>query len=576
MATKFGYVERNLENDVNWANVGKGFSDMLLAERDERKAKKKNLDDLMGDTLEGFRKNAPIGYNTTFNDHMIGLGANSSSFVLAANKDLKAGNITPEEYMRKLHRLNSSADTTFDLANNYNKLYEDKLKRMDAKDSGNVEQAAFEAMSKLVDFNKHDFMIDGDGTIVAAPLITDENGVTRLDANNARSVQAIFNLAQNNVDRFDVDGSIEEQVARLGKDILGTDVAATYGKAGLRRVISDMSKNSPEKYKKFKEKSLKSMLVNDLDVASILTDYSSDYDTTTDKKEWLANKDKFIYVDIENGKEIVIGDLTEKQKEDAMNILDIAWEGQVDTSSVDTATEKKEKSFAEKEYGWNNARNKEQNKTMMSQLAVLYGGREEDMKPAIAYFKGLNPLLHDIERSNTGTTVVFRDPKTNKLVRSSETPFGSSFDIYAKSATSLTGLKDANEALKSLDLKNVELDDNGNVEFKEYKGKIFQNPDTPAASGDSYTQFSAHLNNKIKTGSTDADITSALSGTGYEVVKGKLKLGGKDVGTRTYDLSDSQDIEDLKTEVLTSDAATKYLTANKLRGSTGGSGGVVR
>ena len=343
MATKFGYVERNLENDVNWAQVGKGFSDMLLAERDEREAKKGNLDDLMAKTQEGLR-NTPLGYNTTFNDQMVGLGANSSAFVLAANKDLKAGRITPEDYMRKLHRVNSSADTTFALANSYNEIYEDKLKRMDDKTSGNVEQAAFEAMSNLVDFNKHDFMIDQDGTIVAAPLITDENGITTLDTKNAKSVQAIFNLAQNKVDRFDVQGSIETQVARLGKDILGTDVAATYGKAGMKKVIQDMSKNSPDKYKNFKEGVLKEMLVNDLDVASILTDYSPDYETTTDKKKWLANKDKYVYVDIDNGKEILIGELTEKQKEDAMNILDNAWEGQVDTSSVETATAKKERS----------------------------------------------------------------------------------------------------------------------------------------------------------------------------------------------------------------------------------------
>ena len=337
MATKFGYVERNLENDVNWANVGKGFSDMLLAERDERKAKKVALDDAMQQTQEGLRKNAPLGYNTDFNDRMIGLAANSNAFVLAANKDLKAGRITPEEYMRKLHRVNSSADTTFALANNYNAIYEDKLKRMDAKDSGNVEQVSFEAMSKLVDFNKHDFMIDENGTIVAAPLITDENGITSLDTKNARSVQAIFNLAQNTVDRFDVQGSIQEQVARLGKDILGTDVAATYGKQGMKRVIQDMSKNSPDKYKNFKEKALKSMLVNDFDVASILTDFTSDYEATTDKKKWLANKDKYVYVDIENGKEILIGELTEKQKEDAMNILDNVWEGQVSTSDVSDA-----------------------------------------------------------------------------------------------------------------------------------------------------------------------------------------------------------------------------------------------
>ena len=345
MATKFGYVERNLENDVNWANVGKGFSDMLLAERDERAAKKGALDDAMQETQEGLRKNAPIGYNTDFNDRMIGLAANSNAFVLAANKDLKSGNITPEDYMRKLHRVNSSADTTFALANNYNKLYEDKLKRMDAKDSGNVEQAAFEAMSKLVDFNKHDFMIDENGTIVAAPLITDENGITKLDANNARSVQAIFNLAQNNVDRFDVEGVVAESVQKLGKIILGTSVAATYSKQGMDVLIEGIKAARPDKYKEWKEQQIARMMVDKLDVASILTDYSSestDYEATTDKKEWLANKDKFIYVDIENGKEILIGELTEDQIADAKNILDGVIESQVGSSEIEKATSKRE------------------------------------------------------------------------------------------------------------------------------------------------------------------------------------------------------------------------------------------
>jgi hypothetical protein len=41
---------------------------------------------------------------------------------------------------------------------------------MDSKESGAVEQATFEIMSKLVDFNKHDFFIDKSGMVVAAPL----------------------------------------------------------------------------------------------------------------------------------------------------------------------------------------------------------------------------------------------------------------------------------------------------------------------------------------------------------------------------------------------------------------------
>jgi hypothetical protein len=414
MATKFGYVERNLENDVNWANVGKGFSDMLLAERDERAAKKGALDDAMQETQEGLRNNAPIGYNTDFNDRMIGLAANSNAFVLAANKDLKAGRITPEDYMRKLNRVNSSADTTFALANNYNAIYEDKLKRMDAKDSGNVEQAAFEAMSKLVDFNKHDFMIDENGTIVAAPLITDENGVTRLDTDNARSVQAIFNLAQNNVDRFDVEGVVAESVQKLGKIVLGTSVAATYTKQGMDVLIEGIKAARPDKYKEWKEQQIARMMVDKLDVASILTDYSSestDYETTTDKKEWLANKDKFIYVDIENGKEILIGELTEKQKEDAMNILDGVIESQVGSSEIEKATAKKEYSANELETFQRMNGKTEAKKTIATYWNQLGWGTAEQKQSAIESLMS-NSYVRDgglfgIEPNKDGTVLNF-------------------------------------------------------------------------------------------------------------------------------------------------------------------------
>ncbi len=570
MATKFGFVERNLENDVNWANVGKGFSDMLLAERDERKAKKESLDDAMQKTQEGLRKNAPLGYNTDFNDRMISLAANSNAFVLAANKDLKAGRITPEEYMRKLHRVNSSADTTFALANNYNAIYEDKLKRMDDKDSGNVEQAAFEAMSKLVDFNKHDFMIDENGTIVAAPLITDENGITRLDTDNARSVQAIFNLAQNTVNRFDVEGTVAESVARLGKRVLGTSVAASRKKEGMDVLIEGIKLEDPVAYAEWKEAITTKIMADDFDVASILTDFSDEYETTTDKKKWLANKDKYVYVDIENGKEILIGELTDEQKAKAIDILDGVIESQVGGSRTEKATEKVEASWAEKQFWWTNAQNETTNKTTMNQLAVLYGGAEGDMESAIAYFKGLNKNLHDIERSSTGTTLIIRDPKTNKLIRSSAIPFGTSFDMYAKSATALTGIKDANKILKSLDFTNVvELDDNGSPIFQEYKDKTFKNPDAPNKSGDSYTQYSAHLNDKIKVNSTPQTITSALSGTGFSMSGKRLMKDGKIVSNRLYDLNNEQDIKDLKREVLTVNAAKNFLAAEKLGGSTG-------
>ena len=463
MATKFGYVERNLENDVNWANVGKGFSDMLLAERDERKAKKGALDDAMQQTQEGLRKNAPLGYNTDFNDRMIGLAANSSAFVLAANKDLKAGRITPEEYMRKLHRVNSSADTTFALANNYNAIYEDKLKRMDDKDSGNVEQAAFEAMSKLVDFNKHDFMIDENGTIVAAPLITDENGITSLDTKNARSVQAIFNLAQNTVNRFDVEGTVAESVARLGKVILGTSVAATYGKQGMDVLIEGIKAANKPAYDKWKEETKRKIMADKFDVASILTDFSDEYETTTDKKKWLANMDKYVYVDIENGKEILIGELTDEQKAKAIDILDGVIDSQVGSSRKEKATSILRPDATQRaEWKAGNATAK-MKKDAITMLGYLYAGKNQaDIDSALNYFEGLNENISKISRTPDKITLTIRDPKTKELTTST-IPMRSdgvvvAFDMFVKGATQLTQKEDVSSALKYIDKKKLKTD----------------------------------------------------------------------------------------------------------------------
>ena len=463
MATKFGYVERNLENDVNWANVGKGFSDMLLAERDERKAKKESLDDAMRETQDGLRKNAPLGYNTDFNDRMIGLAANSNAFVLAANKDLKAGRITPEEYMRKLQRINSSADTTFALANNYNAIYEDKLKRMDDKTSGNVEQAAFEAMSKLVDFNKHDFMIDENGTIVAAPLITDENGITRLDTKKARSVQAIFNLAQNTVNRFDVEGTIAESVERLGRRVLGTSVAASRKKEGMDVLIEGIKFEAPDEYAEWKKSITGRIMADKFDVASILTDFSDEYETTTDKKKWLANKDKYVYVDIENGKEILIGELTDEQNAKAIDILDGVIESQVGSSRTEKATQiMRPDAGLRAEWKKGNATAK-MKKDAITMLGYLYAGKNQaDIDSALNYFEGLNENISKIRRTPDKITLTIRDPKTKELTTST-IPMRSggdvvSFDMFVKGATQLTQKEDVSSALKYIDKKNLEID----------------------------------------------------------------------------------------------------------------------
>ena len=560
MATKFGFVERNLENDVNWANVGKGFSDMLLAERDERKAKKESLDDAMRETQDGLRKNAPLGYNTDFNDRMISLAANSNAFVLAANKDLKAGRITPEEYMRKLHRVNSSADTTFALANNYNAIYEDKLKRMDDKDSGNVEQAAFEAMSKLVDFNKHDFMIDENGTIVAAPLITDENGITRLDTDNARSVQAIFNLAQNTVNRFDVEGTVAESVARLGKVVLGTSVAATYKKQGMDVLIEGIKAADPDKYEEWKKATTKKIMADDFDVASILTDFSDEYETTTDKKKWLANKDKYVYVDIENGKEILIGELTDEQKAKAVDILDGVIDSQVGSSTKEKATPRREYQLAQIKYFKDlkdGAKASEEIATLWNQVG--YGTTEEKARALESLLGNKHVMAGGVlgfKSSDDGKflELIYKDSDKNRSIDLTKTYTPTE---WAEIGSEIHGESDLKKAVaagggweEGVTFTTVT---DGNSPFKGI-GSLRKGA-TPKEDVD--VAYSNIVSKNINKSSTSEDISSFLNGIGITArASQEGVLGSYGSGEPTIIIEDTAGVE---TEYKLNDAGLKAI-----------------
>lgn len=335
MATSYGYVERNLENDVNWGAVGKGFSDMLIAERDEREAKKASLDEMMTKTQDELSKNVPLGYNTDFNDRITSFIPNANAYVLSINKDLKSGAITPAEYMSKMQKLNSSTDTMFGLANNFNSWYEDRLKRMDSGESGAVEQLTVEAMSKLVDFNKHDFFIDKSGTVVAAPLQKGADGITSLDTANAKSVQAIFNLAQNTVNKFDVNKEVNESIKLLGKNVLTRDIAATYAKEGKMFTLEGLKLTDKVLYEKYVNSQIDKFMASDLNIASILDDNAALYKVVKPGEPYDPTKN--IQLDFSNGREVGVTEITEKQREDARAYLRTQFDAQAISVDVEKA-----------------------------------------------------------------------------------------------------------------------------------------------------------------------------------------------------------------------------------------------
>ncbi len=583
MATKFGYVERNIENDVNWGEVGKGFADMLVAERDERKAKKEFLDDAMVKAQDGL-KEAPLGYNTDFNDRIIELSTNASAYLLAANKDMKAGKITPAEYMRKVQRMNSSADQIFTLTNNYNKLYEQHLNRLDKGVSGEVEQAIFERIDNMTNFNSHDFFIDSTGAIVAAPLVTGEDGVTTIDPSKALSAQAMFNLAQNFVNKVDVEAEAKKSADRLGTFITSNLTAPDYKNKGKAEVINDIRQK--EDYNELKESLIDGILDSDLNTASVLTDYIAGYDVVTSEKELSkdpAEREKQVFIDISNGKE-GRAVLTESQEKAARERIGVVLEGMINSQYQLKETAKVEKSWSEKQFWWNQSQDRNQDNETLNQLALLYSGESKgDIEGAIQYFKGLsNGKIQDIIRTDDNITVVYKDTKGNK-VSSSPLSYTQDFNTFVKTATALTGIKDANKALKSLDLSgNINLLNllNGVPTKSSFEESInLADIDERPLEVDFQKAYGDFLDKNITTDKSGKEIQNKLKGMGIEsefdaatnqikIVESKDKATGATSG-KTFTVGSVMSINALDS-YLRGDATQQARFKNKI-GTMGGS-----
>jgi len=573
MATKFGYVERNIENDVNWGEVGKGFADMLVAEREERKAKKEFLDDAMIKTQDAL-KEAPLGYNTDFNDRIIDLASNASSYLLAANKDLKAGKLTPAEYMRKVQRMNSSADQIFTLTNNYNKLYEEHLNRMDSKPplSGAVEQAIFERIDNMTNFNENDFFIDSTGAIVAAPLVKGENGITTIDPSGALSAQAMFNLAQNFVNRLDVESEVKTAVDRLGKYIVTEQEAATYKVGGKTVTINDITQR--EDYSKMRESLINGILSSDLSTASVLADYIKGYDVITDEKQLSkdpAERERQVFVDISNGKE-GRAVLTKSQEAAAREQVGTLIDGMIDKQYKTAETARKEYSASDKatyrsgkvkeeiagywnQLGWGNAEQKKRAvELIIANKAVLEGG-----------VIGLKP-----NDTFTKLEVIFKDSDKNRTIDLTQS--WSPMD-WANEGSDIHGESDKNKSVAAgggwgKNRQYQYLDAAGNPLFKDVESLREGAQDKPGID----EIYGSHLKSKIKKGSSSDDITSALSGTGFEMIGKILYKGGKPVSNRIYDFDNQSDINALIANVSTLEAAKSFVVSRNISGTGTGAG----
>ena len=126
MATAYKYVERKAEDNINWAEVGKNFSNMLQEEVRVREEKKASIDEATREFNE-ILNNVPQGENRELNEFALGYADKVQQQMLMQEQLLKSGQLNPKQYTIMRQNLTDGTDIGFNLMQDYNDEYSKKM-----------------------------------------------------------------------------------------------------------------------------------------------------------------------------------------------------------------------------------------------------------------------------------------------------------------------------------------------------------------------------------------------------------------------------------------------------------------
>lgn len=302
MATYYKYAERNADSQVNWAEVGKGISDMLADEVKIREEKKAAIDK----STREFQKtlqNAPQGQFQDANKFTNDYAHSMMEQQMIDTKLLKSGKMKLQDYTLRRQNYIDGTNTLFDLQKLYQENYRQKMEGVQTGEFQPLTGANMASVEGFGDFSKSKAVIDpATGVVNVGILEPDPNnqGVMRL-TNDVVPVNVIRGKILTNIPAFKVEEAMNSTVKTLGNRIKVLQEIATQTKAGSITKLTGGAidsakypqfKDDVDKFNKAVNETVKSYFADPYHLSSVLTMQVGNYDGTsfTYDKE-LAKKD---------------------------------------------------------------------------------------------------------------------------------------------------------------------------------------------------------------------------------------------------------------------------------------------
>ena len=281
--TYYKYAERQVDTRINWAEVGKEMSDMLLEERKLRESKRQEIDAAsrqFGETLS----NAPTGTYDAGNTFILEFAEAAQEERRMQDHFLKTGQMNLKDYTIGRQNIQSGASLLFDLQKEYQAEYADKMARWEGEESAFLEVWQMEQAEGLANLRDSRAYINPTNGVVSVGKLkmNEETGMMELDPNqnNYVTVNELNKRLKMKYNRFNIESAAENATNQLGALEVSTFKYASAG--NINQIITDIDAKKHNfglegetwaaGYKEWEEYQVGAMMINPNNVASVLTD----------------------------------------------------------------------------------------------------------------------------------------------------------------------------------------------------------------------------------------------------------------------------------------------------------------
>jgi len=293
MATFYKYQERDVDSQVNWADVGSGLSNLVTDQLATRKAKKEAYDDQVR-AFNQYLDEHPVGDNQNMTEWTASYASQMQQQMLANQRAFKNGQVSERDNVVFIQNVQNGTKTMFDLSTEYQAEFAKKMERLNSSDPKNKSQEL-----ELWVAENNESWSNFKNT---KPIIDPRTGLVLLSKKNEKgeyenvSAADLSTRIKQDVNYFDVDAVTTQMQADFGENVIsGFRSIAQRAKKG--ELLSVADKRTKDEF----EKSLDVMVQSQSDtynISSILTNSisSTNYEYTTNAEEASKDKNKILLV----------------------------------------------------------------------------------------------------------------------------------------------------------------------------------------------------------------------------------------------------------------------------------------